>query len=241
MVVRIKVSGFENEEVEKLTDNTPEQAQGRESGNNMKRVPVIVMLAMTAALLSSNSTARAVTLDPEQLTEVMANIPVEAADEMTASFPEVQRTQQSYPLGVAFFRDVKIQQIKPAVGNSVKAKIVLVTYGGERYSNNVRNVYYIKDSYSNSNPDQFPPEVKGLVYHDLGSDKSYLGIILSEKLYSSKTAITPRGRMEREVKLDDESAQFLLDLKTNDTKWNDKTNITFSETTNPKVMPPQVY
>ena len=196
---------------------------------------------MTPAMLNGDSAAKAYPVNPEQLTEVLANIPMQEPDEMTAVFPGVNETQQSYPLGVAFFRDVKVQQIKPAIGNGVMANIVLTTYGGEGSLNNVRNVYYIKHSYSNSNPDQFPPEVKGLVYHDLGGDKSYLGVILSEKLYATKTAITPKGRMEREVKLDDESAQLLIDLMTGDTKWNNKTSITYSETTNPKVKPPQVY
>lgn len=208
----------------------------------LTRVPVIAMLAMTPAMLNGDTSAKAFAMSPEQLTEVMANIPVEASDEMTATFREVQETQEDYPLGVAYFRDLKVQQIKPAVGNGVKANIVLTKLLRQGGANDVLEVYYVKQSFKDSHPNHQPPEVKELIYHNLGGGNDFLGIRIFEYIYKpGNNTMHPDNVMEREVKLDDESAQFLLDLRTNDTKWNNKTSITYSETTNPKVMPPQIY
>ena len=96
--------------------------------------------------------------------------------------------------------------------------------------------------YSRNNQNHEPPKVRELVYHDTGDGKEYLGIKILQNIYKSgNNTMYPDNTMEREVKLDDESAQFLLDLRTNDTKWNNTTDIKFSVTTNPKVMPPTVY
>lgn len=202
----------------------------------------VTLLVIAPAMLKGDSLLKAMTNEPKQLPAVVDDLSTEKTDEMTSTIPEIQGSQQDDPLGVAFLRDLKIQQILPTVGNEVKANLVLTKYRKGGNENDVCHVYYIKHSYSNSNRNQFPPEVKGLIYHDLGGENSYLGIIISEELYNTKTSVIAYRRMESEVKLNDEkSAQFLLDLRTNDTKWNNKTEITFIETTNPKVMPPQVY
>lgn len=213
-----------------------------EKMNQTASVIFAVLLAITPAMLNGGNVAKAVTLNPEKLTEVLINIPMQELDEMTSTFPGVNEPQQSYPLGVAFFRDVKVQQIKPAVGNGVKANIVLTRLLRQGGDNDVLEVYYVKESWKDNNFNHTPPEIEELIYHNLGGDKDFLGIKIRELIYKSGNKTMHADYvMEREVKLDDESAQFLIDLKTNDTKWNDKTKITFSETTNPKVMPPKVY
>ncbi len=226
----------------KTHDNTPEQVQGRHSGNNMKRVPVVVLLAMTPAMLNGDSAAKAYPINSEQLTEVLANIPMQEPDEMTAAFPGVNETQQSYPLGVAYFSDLKVQQIKPAIGNGAKANIVLTKLLRQGGANDVLEVYYVKHSWKDNNINHKPPEVEELIYHNLGGSNDYLGIKIRENIYKpNNKTMHPDNVMEREVKLDDESAQLLIDLMTGDTKWNNKTSIIYRETTNPKVMSPQVY
>lgn len=86
-----------------------------------------------------------------------------------------------------------------------------------------------------------PPVIKELVYHNLGSGKEYLGIVIEERIYKSETSPNIKKKIIGEVKLDDTSAQFLLDLNAGSTKWNDETGIKFKETKKAKVMVPEVY
>ena len=48
------------------------------------------------------------------------------------------------------------------------------------------------------------------------------------------------SHVEYEYKLDDTSAQKIIDLIAGDSKWTNRTNIKFSETTSPNVAPPKV-
>lgn len=241
MVVRIKVSGFENEEVEKLTDNTPEQAQGRESGNNMKRVPVIVMLAMTAALLSSNSTARAVTLNPEQLTEVMAKISVEAADEMTASFSEVQRTQQSGQKLPPEFTSENIQYTKKfRMEGKQYTLYYLDTEKKLRGKDNiVTDIYMVPADYNyirkNNYGSNNPPVMRKFIYHDLGDpeNKDYCSALLLEEV-CDKNGDNSKF-IKREVRLPDEIANEIINLFSGETKFRilDRMANMYTEVTTP--------
>jgi hypothetical protein len=202
---------------------------------SLKRVPVVVMLAMSPAMLNSSVPEQYMPMNAQELTEVVAQIPAE--DAATVDFREVQETQQNYPLGVAFFSRFKIQEIIPAVGNGVNANLVFtkpVKIGADK---DVYNVYYIKNSYKDDNSYHEPPRVKELIYHNLGEGKEFIGIKLYESIHKKDGS---EAGMIREVRLDDKTAQYLVDLLTNDTKWNNKTLITYSETTNPRVLPPRV-
>ena len=152
----------------------------------------------------------------------------------------VQSSQQDYPLGIPFFSTRKVQEIVPAVGNGVKAYLVFTRLKKQGADNDVMEIYYVEHSYQDDNPEHQPPRVDGLIYHDLGEDNEFLGIRIFEYLYPAD------GRQEvmyREVKLDDTSAQYLIDFSTGDTKWNDKTDLFglhYEETTSPKVMMPRI-
>lgn len=147
--------------------------------------------------------------------------------------------QQSYPLGVAYLGKTQIKQIVSAIGNGVSAKIVLTGYNPN--NNNINYVYYIEHSYRSNNSLHRPPVIKELVYHNLGSGKEYLGIVIEERIYKSETSPNIKKKIIGEVKLDDTSAQFLLDLNAGSTKWNDEAGIKFKETKKAKVMVPEVY
>ena len=202
---------------------------------SLKRVPVVVMLAMSPAMLNSSVPEQYMPMNAQELTEVVAQIPSE--DAATVDFREVQETQQNYPLGVAFFNRFKIQEIIPAVVGGAKANIVFtkpVKIGADK---DVYNVYYIKNSYKDDNSYHEPPKVKELIYHNLGEGKEFLGIKLYESIHKKDGS---EVGMISELKVDDKTAQYLLDLRTGDTKWNNKTLIDFSVTQSPKVLPPRV-
>ena len=149
-----------------------------------------------------------------------------------------QSSQQDYPLGIPFFSKRKVQEIVPAVGNEVKVFLVFTKLKRQGSDNDVIHIFYVEHSYKDDNPEHHPPDVRGLIYHDLGEDKEFLGIKIYVPIYRNDGS---EGGVIREVKLDDTSAQYLIDFLTNDTKWVNKTDITYSETISPKVMIPKVY
>ena len=134
---------------------------------------------------------------------------------------------------IAFFRYEKIKQIKPATAGGQRTNLVFVSSDRD---NTVRKVYLVKNNEKNSYETQEPPYIKELMYHDLGPDKEFLGVNVTEKVYDKNTH-KYKGTIGYELKLDDESAQYMLDFNAGSTKWKDETGIKFRETTNPDVAP----
>lgn len=98
----------------------------------------------------------------------------------------------------------------------------------------VSRVYIINDGETREGGMMEPTYILELVYHDLG-ENSFLGIKTEKPIYDSKHAYA--GAIFREYRLDDKSAQYLLDFRTNDTEWLNGTDIKFSVTTSPNLLP----
>ena len=204
--------------------------------NALKSVPIIVMLTMTPAELSSGTQPQ-YAMPVGNLTEIPVQVPLK--DVSTVDLRTIQAPEEvDYPLDIPFFSTRKVQEIVPAIGNDVEASLVLTKPKKQGADNDVMHIYYIKHSYKDDNIRHYPPDVRGLVYHNLGEDKEFLGIKIYEPIYCSDG--TESG-MVSEVRLDDKSAQYLLDFRTDDTKWINKTDITFEITDSPKVMSPKIY
>ena len=80
-----------------------------------------------------------------------------------------------------------------------------------------------------------PPEIETLVYHDLGNGKEFCGIIIKEEVGEKNKN---KETIRYEVKLDDKSAQKLIDFLAGDTKWKNNSHIEFSETKSPRLKSP---
>lgn len=192
------------------------------------------LLAMMPAVLNSSTPVKYMPMNAQELTEVVAPIPLE--DAATIDFAQVQQTEQSPFPKIAYFNErssVFVKEVVSATGNKVPVKIVLTGYDPGK---DVDIVHYIKDDYEDADENSIPPWIYELVYHDLGPDKEFLGAKIKRNLYDKNTG-KYTGATIREVRLDDVSAQYLLDLRTGDTKWTDKSRIAFSVTKDSKTMP----
>lgn len=151
-----------------------------------------------------------------------------------------QTSQPDYPLGWAYLRSKAIKEIVPTKGDGRSASFV---FSGKSNTNEVYKIYYIVEGKTDDNIHHDPPVVQGMIYHNLGEGKDFLGIKLMRRLFHDQTDPNKvTGYMYNETRLDDDtSAQYLVDFTTNDTKWVDKTDITFEITNSPKVMVPEVY
>ena len=204
--------------------------------NDLAKVPVVLMIAMSPSMMNAKTPVQIMPLDEGNMTEMYEQAPVEVNDRTYVAKPE--EFQQSDPLGVAYFRYSRIQQIKPAIASGHKANLVLTSIN--RNDNTVRKVYLVRNDYKNSIETQEPPYIRELIYHELGPDKEFLGVKVIESVYDKSTQ-QYKGTIGYEVKLDDTSAQYLLDFNAGSTKWIDETGIKFKETKSPKLAPTISY
>lgn len=204
--------------------------------NDLAKVPVVLMIAMSPSMMNAKTPVQYMPLDEGNMTEMFEQAPVETNDATYVARPE--EFQQSDPLGVAYFRYSRIQQIKPAIASGHNANLVLTSIN--RNDNTVRKVYLVRNDYKNSIETQEPPYIRELIYHDLGPDKEFLGVKVIEKVYDKNTQ-QYKGAIGYELKLDDTSAQYLLDFNAGSTKWIDETGIKFKETKSPKLAPTISY
>lgn len=205
--------------------------------NDLAIVPVVLMIAMSPSMLNAKTPVHIMPMGEENIPELIAQPNEEVNDATYVAKPE--QFQQDYPLGVAYLSKMKIQQIKQATVNGSKASIVLATHTSDKYENGVEEIYLIKNSYTNNNVDQMPPRIKELIYHNIGAEE-FLGIKVYEYIYKPGK-YSPVGFMTREYRLDDETAQYLLDFNAKSANWLDKTSIVFRETTSPKLQPVKSY
>lgn len=205
--------------------------------NDLAIVPVVLMIAMSPSMLNAKTPVHIMPVGEEKVSELIAQPNEEVNDATYVAKPE--QFQQDYPLGVAYLSTVGVKQIKPAIANNNKANVVLA--GPDDGSNLVRSVYLINENYKNNNPNQLPPVIRELIYHNIGADREYLGVIVKQNIYPNEHSLKATKAIIREYRLDDESAQFLLDLNAESTKWKDETGIRFKETTNPNTARVKSY
>lgn len=104
---------------------------------------IMLMIAMTPAMMDGKTPLQFMPISNENVPELV--VPQPAAEVNDATYvAKPEEFQQSYPLGVAYFSRLKIQQTKSALANGSKATIVLTTHKSDKYANGVEDVYLIK-------------------------------------------------------------------------------------------------
>lgn len=201
----------------------------------------IILLAMSPAMLNGDASAKTVTINPEQLTEIVSNAATEEADEMTVSFPEVQRTQQSGQKLPPEFKSENIQYTKKF---RMEGKQYTLYYldGAKTVRKNkniVTDIDFVPDDYSyiekNGFPKNSPPSMRKFIYHDLGDpeNKDYCSVIVNE------TRCDKNGNnskfITREIRLPDEIANEIVNLFSGETQFRilDRMANMYTEVTTP--------
>lgn len=138
--------------------------------------------------------------------------------------------------GWAFLDNVAIKEIVPTICGGRDQYLVFTGLEG---SKDVYKVYLIDAEIKDNNVNHRPPEVLGMIYHDLGENE-FLGLKILDRLYHDKAAPNRMSAyMYSETKMYvEKDGQYILDFATNDTQWIDKTGITFEVTDKTRVMPP---
>lgn len=236
-VNNVSFSGYNRRKNNGDTEGSP--VEYNRSSNNLAKVPVIVLMAMSPAMMNAKTPVNNLSEMEGEKTEIITPISIasEELDEMTASssvFSEPRPEQVKAPFGVTSLLGNKIHHFDSFKINGKKHYIV---YSGMENADYVDRVSFFPEGFKAMQNGVQLPVVQELVYHDLGKGKEYCGIIVrtTQRLKNGEFKIT-----KKEVRLPNEVAQNLIDFMADDTKMKNRTSISYSKTKSPQIRPTKV-
>ena len=81
--------------------------------------------------------------------------------------------------------------------------------------------------------------VRELIYHKLDDGREFCGVVIEGSVVNKEGKST--GIMNSEIKIDDDTANLLMELLLNKSGWNNMTGIKYSMTTSPRLRTPYFY
>lgn len=208
--------------------------------NKLASVPVALLIAMSPAMMNGNEPVKAVPLDNDQLTELLAYA---APSELEAPEPQISNTQANYPFGLQYLSNKKIFAKTPIV--SANGESATLVYSGKKdwhgqpNINHVQFIYYIPKNHNIPTNSVYLPEVVALVYHDIGKDKEFVGI---EVEFPEVKNGTLAGYTRKEIKINDDDANDIGSFMANEKEYkNNIVNLKYKETKSATLMKPERY
>ena len=209
-----------------------------------KTVPGVVLMAMNPAL--SNTAATMNNLQGEEghlnmITMVSPSKTPEAEKATYVMSPGVEETQQApkkAPYGWRLFLQDTIVGVHKGHNGLGDFDMVYTNYNDDTGS--VLDVYIVEEPKEMPVPAWFhPPRVYKLIHHDLGRDKEFCGVVTQEDIIDKNGNYV--GKYEKEIPLDDETAQKLIDLVMGRSKWKNNTFIKIYQTNSERLQPFRKY
>ena len=111
---------------------------------------------------------------------------------------------------------------KDGVGKTIHIVLCPASEGSEQLKKIISAIFWVDEEVIKYNP-HHPPIITGLVYHDIGKDKEFCSVKMIHTRYKN-------GEMIRHLlheRVDDETAQLLIDFLAGETQWKNSTNIKF--------------
>ncbi len=207
----------------------------RRNTTDLSKMPVVVLLAMTPALSEAKVPENYANIIPITTNYTKPEQDVSAY----ARFPETQETPQSKaPFGWESIKYMNINASYKFFARGEEQNLIFVDQGRK---NSVSLIYIIPTNSKGSKDEtDIPPEVRQLLYHNIGKDKEYCGAIVEEDIIDANTG-KYKGTLRSEIRLPDETAQKIIDLLTDHSNLKNNTSIRIKETTNPNLTPPKLY
>ena len=186
-----------------------------------------------APMAEGKQPAQFVPINSEHLTELVAATNAYApAIEAYSQAPQ----ETTYPFGLKYYNKTRlILKVIDSKANNKDAKMVFSTYNNDVAKNKVAYVHLIDKDYNNRRVVSDPPVIRELIYHNT-PEGEFCSVVVSEwiKLNNKYTY------KDYNVKLDDNSAQELINLLAEETEWKNITTIKFSETTSSELRPDKI-
>lgn len=206
--------------------------------NNLAKVPVVVMIAMSPAMLNAKTPVTNLSGLESVKTEMVAAIPSDMEIDETSTYIAdfaAQGTQQvkPAPFGITALRGSKIHHVDTFNKNGKKHYIV---YYGRKSSSAVESITVFPVGFKTGKGIQLP-FVTELVYHDLGGTNDFCGVIVHSV---TKQKNGDFNNKSEEIRLPDECAQNLIDLMANYSNLRNDTSIKYTKTTSSKLRPTKI-
>jgi len=213
-------------------ENDMQDARAHRSSNTLAKVPVVVLMAMSPAMLNANHPKiNAETENPAKTEMVTApsKLNTEALDELTAAYPRVEELQQSGDIKQTINRyfggAYDIADIKEYSVNGVKKYMVLAAMPRTK---NIQQVFIVTNKSNYNRKTNKLPWVRELIYHDIGSsDKNFCSLIIDYLEVQSDGKLHLLRKNER---IPDAIANEFVELLTGRSGYKNSTGIEFSET-----------
>jgi len=207
----------------------------------MTKVPVIVLLAMNPATLSSAIPVMPETDNPNNI--VMLAPEQKSVDKNTYVIaPELQDIQQiNPPYGWEHFRFGKIQHSSNVVvdGKYNRDLVFYTPVSMKRQGNVVGEVFIVDPNKPGGHSiTPHPPKIEKIIYHDIGKDKEFCSVKTVEFLVDDSGNYI--GYAYRELRIDDDSANKLMALTLNKLEWKNATHIDFIVTKTADLAEPKI-
>ncbi len=205
---------------------------------------IVAFVAMSSATLNSAEPVKVLPIDAEQLTQSIAT-PNQEKEVSTINFHQAQQKQKKHPYLPGGFAYLDMQEAFRAKMDGVEMRIILAKCDESKNAspNQVDKIYFIPPDYPDYKDENlsYLPQIIELVYHDLPNGKEYLGVKTAIYTFSKNGLKKPPvAVIYAEHRINDRAAQYLLDLRTGDTQWINKTGIPIRFTTDPNVKPMEV-
>lgn len=205
------------------------------------KVPVIVLLAMNPATLSSAIPVMPETDNPNNI--VMLAPEQKSVDKNTYVIaPELQDIQQiNPPYGWEHFRFGKIQHSSNVVvdGKYNRDLVFYTPVSMKRQGNVVGEVFIVDPNKPGGHLiTPHPPKIEKIIYHDIGKDKEFCSVKTVESLVDDSGNYI--GYAYRELRIDDDSANKLMALTLNKLEWKNATRIDFIVTKTADLAEPKI-
>ena len=216
-------------------DNDMEgQEYQKPKSNKFASVPVAVLIAMTPAMANGTEPIKAIPLDNQAVTELMAAASTNATDASTYIMGTEQSSLTPYDY---YMKDANILHSVPTTINRSKAATLTFEAIARNSKNTVDFVSLVPKDLTNTakRKSQYfdhddAPTVLQLVYHNLGGNGSgddFCSVRTRQRLYDKDGK---QYYMDRDVRITDDAANAIIDLLAGDTKFKNKTGIEFIET-----------
>ncbi|MBQ8460447.1 hypothetical protein IJ541_10155 [bacterium] len=210
-VLPISAASVQNSRINftsKPNRNEEREYETPHKSNNLAKVPLITLLAMSPIVV--NEMANAATLENYNGIEVVDN--PEASEAGYLMSP-----QQSNPISeVVNPKFVQYKKRFRAEGKNYT--MYYIDYTKPQGTKKVREIYFVPDDYQQTkiiryNQEQTsPPALDHLIYHNIGEDKEFIGAYVYEVVGQNGTL---KKRL-REIRLPDEVANELTALGSNE-------------------------
>lgn len=179
---------------------------------------IVAVVAMSPAMLKGTEPVKAMPLDAEQLTEIIA-APRQEKEVSTINFHHAPSRLKE------FLGDDRVLYKKSFVSDGIKYTMYYsngtLFNPASREENFVTDVIFVPSDYDYVLKENVkPPWLTKLIYHDLGPDKEFIGAnIRYTKEVPDEYYGTQNAYFEKEIRLPNDIANEVMDLTLGDTKF----------------------